>query len=193
MWIKSEVLGGRLITLEPLTEDHIEPLQRAASDGDGWKLWHAMVPTMETMPEYVRQAMAAAERGDIAYAVRARAGGEIVGTTRYRNVDATHRRALIGDTWYAASVRRSRVYTEGYLVLLEHLFENAEAIAAEFRADFFNPALRTEFERLGAKQDGVLRNHRITVNGAYRHTVVYSIIASEWPAVKNNLLSKMQP
>ncbi|GAA3589695.1 GNAT family N-acetyltransferase [Marinobacter xestospongiae] len=193
MWIENEALTGQVVTLEPLTEAHIEPLQRAVADGEGWKLWYASVPTVAAIPEYVRQAMAAAERGDIAYAVRSRASGDIVGTTRYYNVDAANRRAMIGYTWYAAAVRRSAVNTECKLLLLGQLFEQAGAVAVEFRTHFFNQASRAAIERLGAKQDGILRNHQIMADGSYRDTVVYSIIASEWPAVKNNLLSKMQP
>jgi RimJ/RimL family protein N-acetyltransferase len=113
-----------------------------------------------------------------------------VGTTRFYNVDAKNKRAMLGYTWYSSSVRRSPVNTECKLLLLTHIFEKHSAIAVEFRTHFFNQGSRKAIERLGAKQDGILRNHMVMEDGSMRDTVVYSIIANEWPAVKNNLLSK---
>lgn len=191
MWIKTEELAGRFVTLEPLAEHHIEALQRAVADGEPDKLWFAHVPAADQMADYVSQAITAAACGDVAYAVKSLATGDIVGTTRYYNVDAANRRALIGYTWYADSAKRTPVNTECKLLLLANLFESLNAIAAEFRTHYFNRASRAAIERLGAKQDGILRNHQIMPNGSYRDTVVYSIIASEWPAVKANLLSKL--
>lgn len=191
MWIKQQKLTGRFVTLEPLTERHIAQLQLAVADGESWKLWFAHVPTVDDMADYVSEAIAATAHGDVPFAVRSIATGEIVGTTRYYNVDAANRRALIGYTWYADAAKRTPVNTECKLLLLEHLFEQLNAIAAEFRTHYFNRASRAAIERLGAKQDGILRNHQIMENGSYRDTVVYSIIASEWPAVKANLLSKL--
>lgn len=191
MWIENKVLEGQYVTLEPLSDAHIVPLQHAVKDGESWKLWYANVPRAEDIPQYVAQAIRQAETGDIAYAVRSKLTDEIVGTTRYYNVESAHRRAMIGYTWYAASVRRTPINTEAKLLLLSHLFESCAGIAVEFRTHFFNQASRAAIERLGAKQDGILRNHQIMKDGSYRDTVVYSIIASEWPAVKNNLLSKL--
>ncbi|MGP9800773.1 GNAT family N-acetyltransferase [Rheinheimera sp. NSM] len=191
MWIKQQELVGRFVTLEPLADSHIKPLQKAVADGEPGKLWFAHVPAVNQMADYVAEAIAAAAHGDVPYAVRSTATGEIVGTTRYYNVDAPNRRALIGYTWYADCAKRTPVNTECKLLLLAHLFEQLNAIAAEFRTHYFNRASRAAIERLGAKQDGILRNHQIMENGSYRDTVVYSIIASEWPAVKANLLSKL--
>jgi N-acetyltransferase len=191
MWIKQEKLAGNFVVLEPLEAQHIEPLKKAVLDGESWKLWFANVPTIEEMSGYVHQAIADAENGTVAYAVRLTATGEIVGATRYYNVDEANKRALIGYTWYADSVKRTPVNTECKLLLLSNLFERSNAIAVEFRTHFFNLNSRAAIERLGAKQDGILRNHIIMKDGSYRDTVVYSIIASEWPAVKQNLLSKL--
>ncbi|UTZ23520.1 GNAT family N-acetyltransferase [Vibrio campbellii] len=190
MWIKKEKLEGNFVVLEPLKEVHIEPLKKAVLDGEPWKLWFANVPNPENMSDYVKQAIRDAKNGNIAFAVRAKSSGNIVGSTRYYNVDEANRRVMIGYTWYSDSVKRSPINTECKLLLLNNLFENSNAIAVEFRAHFFNQASRAAIERLGAKQDGILRNHQVMKDGSYRDTVVYSIIASEWPAVKSNLLSK---
>ncbi len=191
LWIKSAALEGDFVVLEPLQRDHVTALAEAVRDGEAWKLWFANVPSPEQMQSYVEQAIAASHNGDIAYAVRSKATGQVVGTTRYYQVDAKHKRALIGFTWYAASVRRTAINTECKLLLLQNLFEKYGAIAAEFRTHFFNQPSRAAIERLGAKLDGILRHHQIMPDGSLRDTVVYSIIAAEWPAVKANLKSKM--
>lgn len=191
LWIKSAALEGDFVVLEPLQRDHVTALAEAVRDGEAWKLWFANVPSPEQMQSYVEQAIAASHNGDIAYAVRSKVTGLVVGTTRYYQVDAKHKRALIGFTWYAASVRRTAINTECKLLLLQNLFEKYAAIAAEFRTHFFNQPSRAAIERLGAKLDGILRHHQIMPDGSLRDTVVYSIIAAEWPAVKANLKSKM--
>ena len=134
--------------------------------------------------------MADAKQGNIAFAVRLKETNRIVGTTRFYNVDELNRRPMLGYTWYAKSVCRTGVNSETKLLLLQHVFEQKEAIAVEFRTHFFNQASRTSIERLGAKQDGILRSHQIMPDGSIRDTVVYSILRHEWPAVKDNLLSK---
>jgi len=192
LWIKSAALEGDFVVLEPLQRDHVTALAAAVTDGEAWKLWFANVPSPEQMQSYVEQAIAASQNGDIAYAVRSKATGQVVGTTRYYQVDAKHKRAMIGFTWYAASVRRTAINTECKLLLLQNLFEKYGAIAAEFRTHFFNQPSRAAIERLGAKLDGILRHHQIMPDGSLRDTVVYSIIAAEWPAVKANLMSKMR-
>lgn len=191
MFIKEAQLEGRYVDLEPLTVAHIEPLKTAVRDGESWKLWYATVPRPEDMEGYVESAMSGAKTGNLAYAVRSKVTGDIVGTTRYYNVDAGNRRAMLGYTWYSASVRRSPVNTECKLLLLKNLFEASSAIAVEFRTHFFNHQSRAAIERLGAKQDGVLRSHQLMRDGSLRDTVVYSIVAAEWPAVRNNLESRL--
>lgn len=190
-WLSSVQLEGDFVTLEPLNNGHIEGLKAAVLDGESWKLWYANVPTPESMEDYVAQAIAASLEGNIAFAVLSKATKKIVGTTRFYNVEPKHKRAMLGYTWYSASVRRTPVNTECKLLLLKYLFEAHGAIAVEFRTHFFNQDSRKAIERLGAKQDGILRSHQIMDNGSIRDTVVYSIIGSEWPAVKNNLLSRL--
>jgi RimJ/RimL family protein N-acetyltransferase len=191
LWITAERLEGAHVVLEPLRLDHIAPLIQAVNDGEAWRLWYAAVPNPEQMQNYVEQAMLAQQQGDVAYAVCSKQTGQVVGTTRYYNVDPQHKRALIGYTWYADSARRSPINTECKLLLLNKLFEKHQAIAVEFRTHFFNSTSRAAIERLGAKLDGILRHHQIMPNGTIRDTAVYSIISPEWPAVKCNLLSKL--
>jgi RimJ/RimL family protein N-acetyltransferase len=190
-WLERIVLKGEIVTLEPLAPDHIEPLQCAVRDGEFWKLWFANVPSPGQMENYVITAIENAEKGNIAFAVRLNATDGIVGTTRFYNVDETNRRPMLGYTWYAKSVCKTGVNTESKLLLLQHVFEKKKAIGVEFRTHFFNQVSRAAIERLGAKQDGILRNHQIMRDGSIRDTVVYSILQHEWPSVKNNLLSKL--
>ncbi|MBU2967942.1 GNAT family N-acetyltransferase [Pseudoalteromonas sp. C2R02] len=191
MWLENKVLEGQYIILEPLHESHVKGLIEAVKDGEAWNIWFANVPHFEEMAEYVNQAIKASETGNIAYAVRCKTTGDIVGTTRYYNVESQHKRALLGYTWYSNSVRRTAINTECKYLLLKNLFENHHAYAVEFRTHFFNQASRNAIERLGAKQDGILRNHQIMKDGSLRDTVVYSIISTEWPAVKCNLINKL--
>lgn len=191
MWIKEQLLEGEHVILEPLRIAHVPDLVEAVKDGEAWTLWYANVPSPDEMENYVRQAMEGAKQGNIAYAVRSKATDKIVGSTRYYQVESQHRRALIGYTWYADSVRCTAINTECKLLLLKELFETYDALAAEFRTHRFNVASRRAIERLGAQQDGILRNHMVLKNGSVRDTVVYSIIASEWSAVKLNLQHKL--
>ena len=192
MLLKKQRLEGTHVVLEPLKVSHIKALQEAVLDGEAFNLWFANVPKPEDMQNYVEQAIKAMEQGNIAYAVISKQTGNLVGTTRYYNVDHTNKRAMIGYTWYADLAKRTSINTEAKLLLLTNLFQVSNAVAVEFRTHFFNHTSRAAIERLGAKQDGILRNHQIMKDGSYRDTVVYSIIASEWPAVRNNLLNKLQ-
>ena len=121
------------------------------------------------------------------FVVRHNTTGAIVGCTRYLNVEPEHRRLEIGYTWYSQRVQRTALNTEAKLLLLTHAFEALRCIAVEFRTSWFNHASRAAIARLGAKQDGVLRNHQISPDGLYRDTVVFSILESEWPAVRRHL------
>lgn len=190
-WLSTTKLEGDFVTLEPLSVGHINDLKEAVLDGKLWTLWFANVPSPESMDNYVKQAISDSQKGNIAFAVICKATDKVVGTTRFYNVDAKNKRAMLGYTWYAASARRTAVNTECKLLLLSHLFEARSAIAVEFRTHFFNQQSRKAIERLGAKQDGILRSHQVMCDGSIRDTVVYSIVSSEWLAVKNNLLSKL--
>jgi RimJ/RimL family protein N-acetyltransferase len=195
-WIKPVVLSGQQVRLEPLQASHAAALQAVAADGELWKLWYTTVPRPEATAAYIDTALSLQAQGSaVPFVVRQLDSrgepGAIVGCTRYMNIDQKNRRFEIGSTWYARSVQRSGVNTETKLLLLGHGFETLQAIAVEFRTHFMNNASRQAIARLGAKQDGVLRNHMIMPDGSYRDTVVFSIVAAEWPAVRNNLQFKL--
>ncbi len=186
-WLKPVRLKGHHVRLEPLRAEHADALRVALADGELWRLWYTAVPTSHAMDAYIATALAERDAGvSMPFVVR-EADGTIVGSTRYCNVDALNRRLEIGYTWYAARVQRTALNTNAKLLLLRHAFEKLDCIAVEFRTNWFNQRSRTAIARLGAKQDGVLRNHKLMADGSYRDTVVFSIIASEWPAVKRNL------
>lgn len=192
-WIDPQtLLRGRTLSLEPLAPAHAHALVAAAGDGELWRLWYTSVPSLESIAGYIDTALAQARVGlALPFVVRLQDTGEIVGSTRYCNVDARNRRLEIGYTWYAKRVQRSAVNTECKLLLLQHAFETLETIAVEFRTHWMNRASRAAIARLGAKQDGVLRNHQRLADGSYRDTVVFSIIESEWPGVKRHLQSEL--
>jgi N-acetyltransferase len=188
-FIEPVTLKGRHATLEPLAREHEDALRRVAADGELWRLWYTSIAPPEKMGEYIATALEMREKlGAMPFVVRANATGEIVGCTRYFHVDAPNRRLEIGYTWYAKSAQRTAINTECKIMLLTHAFEKLQCIAVEFRTHWFNHASREAIGRLGAKQDGVLRNHQISPDGSYRDTVVFSIIESEWPAVKRHLM-----
>jgi RimJ/RimL family protein N-acetyltransferase len=186
-WLESVSLRGAHARLEPLSQDHCDGLTEAVKDGELWKLWYTSVPKPEDMRKEIDRRLALQAAGAMLPFTVFDAGGKIAGMTTYMNVDAANRRVEIGSTWYAGRVQRSGVNTECKLLLLAHAFEKLDCIAVEFRTHFFNHQSRRGIERLGAKQDGILRSHQIAANGTLRDTVVYSIIASEWPTVKAHL------
>ncbi len=186
-------LSGRHVRLEPLGREHADALATAAADGALWQLWYTGVPAPEATAAWVDAALEMRERcGALPFVVREQAGGRIVGSTRYFHVEAAHRRLEIGHTWYARRVQRTAVNTECKLLLLTHAFEALGCIAVEFRTSFFNFASRAAIARLGARQDGILRNHQVLPDGTLRDTVVFSIIAGEWPAVKRHLAFELE-
>ncbi len=192
-FIEPVTLRGRHATLEPLARHHEDDLRRAAADGELWRLWYTSVPAPDNTAAYIDAALAMRERdGAMPFVVRALPGGEVVGCTRYFHVDASNRRLEIGSTWYAKRVQRTALNTECKLMLLGHAFERLKCIAVEFRTHWFNHASREAILRLGAKQDGVLRNHQISADGSYRDTVVFSIVDGEWPAVKQHLVYQLE-
>ena len=190
-FLSETTLAGKLVTLEPLRAEHATELKRAVLDGELWKLWYAGVPSPEGMDAYVAFAVSEAKRGNPAFAVKDNHSGEIVGTIRFYNVEPAHRRGMLGYTWYSKSAQGTKINTECKYLLLNYFFEQQDAIAVEFRTHFFNHRSRHAIEKLGAKQDGILRSHQIMRDGSIRDTVVYSILSSEWSSVKNGLLSTL--
>ncbi len=180
-------LEGRHARLEPLTLAHEAEALEAVRDGELWNLWYTAIPSPERMHAEIERRLGLREKGSmLPFAVRD-ASGRFVGMTTYMNIDAPNRRVEIGSTWYRRSVQRTALNTECKLMLLTHAFERLDCIAVEFRTHWFNLQSRAAIARLGAKQDGVLRNHQVAPDGSLRDTVVFSIIAGEWPAVKMHL------
>ena len=189
-FVEPVTLTGKHATLEPLAREHERAIEEAASDGELWNLWYTSVPARDKTAAWLDIALDMRERlGAMPFAVRDNASGDIVGSTRYFNVDADNRRLEIGHTWYARRAQRTAINTECKLMLLTHAFETLYCIAVEFRTHWFNHRSREAILRLGAKQDGVLRNHQTSPDGSKRDTVVFSIIDGEWPAVKRHLRS----
>jgi RimJ/RimL family protein N-acetyltransferase len=187
-WLEPITLTGRHATLEPLAQKHHDDLVAAVKDGELWKLWFTSVPKPEGMRAEIDRRLGLQREGTmLPFAVLHGATGKAVGMTTYMNVDSVHRRVEIGSTWYGKSVQRTPLNTECKLMLLTHAFESLNCIAVEFRTHFFNQASRRAIERLGAKLDGVLRNHQLAINGTLRDTCVYSIIPGEWPTVRAHL------
>jgi RimJ/RimL family protein N-acetyltransferase len=186
-WLESVSLRGPHARLEPLSQDHCGGLIEAVKDGELWKLWYTAIPRAEEMPREIDRRLGLQKAGTMLAFTVFDADGKIAGMTTYMNVDAANRRVEIGSTWYARRVQRSALNTQCKLLLLTQAFEKLDCIAVEFRTHFFNHQSRRGIERLGAKQDGILRNHVIAPNGTLRDTVVYSIIAGEWPTVKTHL------
>ena len=187
-WLEPVSLRGPHARLEPLSHDHCDGLIEAVKDGELWKLWYTCsVPKPEDMHKEIDRRLGLQKAGTMLPFTVFDADGKIAGMTTYMNVDAANRRVEIGSTWYAKRVQRSALNTQCKLLLLTHAFEKLDCIAVEFRTHFFNHQSRRGIERLGAKQDGILRSHVIAPNGTLRDTVVYSIIAAEWPTVKAHL------
>jgi N-acetyltransferase len=186
-WLEPVTLSGPHAQLKPLSQDHVDGLVEAVKDGELWKLWYTSVPKPEDMGKEIDRRLGLQASGAMLPWTVFDADGKIAGMTTYMNVDAPNRRVEIGSTWYAKRVQRSAVNTQCKLLLLTHAFEKLDCIAVEFRTHFFNHASRRGIERLGAKLDGILRNHSIAPNGTLRDTVVYSIIRAEWPTVRAHL------
>lgn len=188
MHCKPITLKGKHVTLEPLEQHHLADIQAAAADGELWKLFFTSVPSPENTQNWLNIALEMQQQQKaVPFVVRENATGQIVGASRYCNMDINNKRLEIGYTWYAQRVQRSPVNTECKLLLLGHAFEEFGCIAVEFRTDWFNRRSQAAIERLGAKRDAVLRNHMILPDGRIRDTVVYSILHSEWTGVKKNL------
>ncbi|KTG20430.1 GCN5 family acetyltransferase [Pseudoalteromonas sp. XI10] len=185
-------LEGQFVKLVPLTLEHRDALVNAASDGKLWELWFTSVPNEERVDDYLNMAFEQQSLGRaIPFAVIDKHTGEVIGSTRFCNIDSKNRRLEIGYTWYAKRFQRTGVNTECKKLLLSYAFETLNVIAVEFRTHWHNQASRNAIARLGAKQDGVLRNHQIMADGCVRDTVVFSIIDGEWPMVKRSLEFKL--
>ena len=186
------VLEGRAVRLEPLSLEHLTELCAVGLDEDLWRWMSAQVGTPGEMRVYIEEALAAQAAGTaLPFATIAKAAGRAVGSTRYGNIGQADRRVEIGWTWIGRDWQRTAVNTEAKYLMLRHAFEVLGCIRVELKTDALNERSRQAILRIGAKEEGTLRNHMITASGRIRHTVYYSIIDAEWPAAKAQLEEKL--
>ena len=181
------------IRLEPMTEEHVPGLQKAARDGALWELWFTAVPAPDETEAYVTTALRGLRDGHmLPWVVRDLQSGEVIGSTRYHDIVAAIDRVEIGYTWYAESRQRSHVNTTCKLMLLTHAFDTLGCQVVGLRTDNFNFRSQKAIEALGAKKDGVIRHHLARKDGTVRDTHIYSILRGEWPDVKRHLEFRLQ-
>lgn len=185
-------LEGHGIRLEPLQPSHADALAAAASDGALWEKWYTSVPTPDDVGRYIDDALRGQDAGHmLPWAVRELQTDTIVGTTRYHDMVPAIDRVEIGWTWYAQRWQRTNVNTTCKLLLLEHAFDALACAVVGLRTDFFNVRSQRAIAALGARQDGVLRHHQVRKDGSARDSVMFSILAAEWPDVRRNLVSRL--
>ena len=188
MEIHPITLEGPAVRLEPLSLAHHAQLCEVGLDFELWHWTPNNVRTPEDMRAYIKQALAEQKRGtSLPFATIDQASGKVIGSTRYRNIDVANLRLEIGATWLAKNWQRTAANTEAKYLMLRHAFEEFGCIRVEFKTDSLNQRSRDAILRLGAKEEGTLRNHMLTWTGRIRHTVYFSIIDSEWPEVKTRL------
>ncbi len=190
MNVAPATLEGSHVRLEPLAKSHLAGLVLVGLDEELWRWIPVPVRTAEEMDAYIDAALEEQKRGvSLPFALIERTTGRAIGSTRYGNIDCTHRRTEIGWTWVAREWQRTAVNTEAKYLLLRHAFETLGCIRVELKTDSLNERSRAAILRIGAQEEGIFRNHMITASGRIRHTVYFSIVDSEWPAVKARLES----
>lgn len=193
MIVEPVTLAGEHVQLEPMLEAHHAGLAEVGLDEDLWKWIPVPVRTPEEMKAYVDAALAEQARGaSLPFTIVERATGNVIGSTRYANIERIHRRVEIGWTWVARPWQRTAVNTECKYMLLKHAFETLGCIRVELKTDSLNERSRAAILRIGAKEEGVFRNHMITASGRIRHSVYFSVTDSEWPVVKRRLEEKLK-
>lgn len=185
--ISPVTLTGKFVQLEPLSQSHHDDLVEAVNDGELWKLWYASIPTPEGMAAEIERRLELQERGSmLPFTTRRLSDGKIIGMTTYMGIDSSMPRVEIGSTWNAAGAHGSGTNPDSKLLLLQHAFETLGCTSVELRTSWHNHQSRAAIARLGAKQDGVLRNQS-RMNGMLRDVVVFSILPAEWEGVKAGL------
>ncbi|SDO60522.1 Protein N-acetyltransferase, RimJ/RimL family [Cryobacterium flavum] len=185
---ESPTLAGSLVTLEPLSFDHVAELREAANEAELWRAWYTSIPHPEAMTTEVERRLSLHEQGKmLPWATRLASTGRIVGMTTFMNPSTDAQRLEIGSTWLARSAQGTGANREAKLLQLTYAFDVLDCIAVEFRTHWHNRQSRKAIAALGAKEDGVLRSHSVGPDGALRDTVIFSITASEWPAVRLGL------
>ena len=192
MQFKKKVLDGKHIRLEPLSIEHKDGLIQVILDGELWKLFVTIVPHVDKIDEFLQNAQNEYKSGfGIAYAIIDKKSGKVVGSTRFRSTDFGHKKSEIGFTFLAKSWQKSYVNTEAKLLLLTFAFEEIKFNRVELITDFLNHSSRNAILRLGAKEEGVLRNHVVMPSGRVRDSAIFSIITNEWIGVKEHLMFKL--
>ena len=192
MWPAPIELAGAHAALRPLAHVHHDGLVEAVRDGELWRLWYTSVPSPEGIAAEIERRLRLQAQGSMLPFTVFDADGRVAGMTTYMHIDAPNQRVEIGSTWYASRVQRTPLNTACKLLLLTHAFDTLACIAVEFRTHRLNTQSRRAIERLGAQLDGVLRSHQRASDGSLRDTAVYSITASEWPAIRANLQWQLQ-
>ena len=187
------VLEGKHVRLEPLDECHKDGICRAISDGELWNIFVTIVPHPDDIDQFLANAKSANERGEgLTFAtIDKRSNGQVAGSTRFMAANLPNKVVEIGFTFLGKSWQRSPINTEAKLLMLTHAFETLDMNRVELRTDYLNTASRQAILRLGAKEEGILRNHMVMADGRIRDTVVFSILKNEWPGVKQNLNYKL--
>jgi N-acetyltransferase len=192
MVVTPVTMEGQHVRLEPLSKAHLTGLAAVGLDEELWRWIPIPVRTPEEMGAYVETALQEQERGvSLPFAILEKATGRVIGSSRYGNIDRTHHRVEIGWTWVAREWQRTVMNTEAKYLLLRHAFETLGCMRVELKTDSLNEKSRAAILRIGAKEEGIFRNHMITSSGRIRHSAYYSIIDSEWPSVKARLESKL--
>ena len=192
MVVAPVVLEGRHVRLEPLREDHLAGLAAVGLDEELWRWIPTPVRTVEEMAAYIATALREQGQGiSLPFALVERRTGRPIGSTRYGKIDRTHHRVEIGWTWVAREWQRTAINTEAKYLLLRHAFETLGCIRVELKTDSLNERSRAAILRIGAREEGIFRNHMITASGRIRQTVYFSIVDSEWPSVKARLEAKL--
>ena len=189
--LEPALLVGDHVRLEPLDPRHAEGLAAASADGEGWRKWTTTVPAPDGVPAEIDRRIAEHAAGRMVPWATCLPDGTPVGMTTYMNIDEANRRLEIGSTWLAASAQGTKVNPAAKLLQLTRAFDELECIAVEFRTHWHNRQSRRAIAGLGAKQDGVLRNHLVWRDGTLRDTVVFSIVREEWPAVRSGLRARL--
>ena len=194
MTFEPVVLEGKHVRLEPLGDQHKDGVCQAISDGELWDLFVTIVPHPDDIDQFLANAKSAHERGEgLAFATIAKGGNDqVAGSTRFMAANLAHKRVEIGFTFLGKTWQRSPINTEAKLLMLTHAFESLQLNRVEFMTDYLNTSSRQAILRLGAKEEGVRRNHMVMPNGRVRDSVVFSILKNEWPGVKQNLEYKLR-
>lgn len=185
-------LEGRFVRLEPLSMNHLAPLCVVGLDPELWRMGLSVIESQDDMTSYIATALQWQSEGTaLPFVTIERSSGTVVGSTRFANIDRMHRRVEIGWTWIARPWQRTPINTEAKYLMLTHAFETLGCIRVELKTDSMNEKSRNAMLRIGAKEEGTLRNHMITRGGRIRHTVYFSTTNDEWPGVKRSLEEKL--